>query len=45
VLKNLEKGARALEEKGMETEDKDGCPGEFKESSTLEEYETFSEGD
>ena len=45
LLKNLEKKARAPEEKGTKTEDQEGCSGEFKESSTLEEYEIFSEGD
>ncbi|MGB9876123.1 MAG: replicative helicase loader/inhibitor [bacterium] len=46
LLKNLEKGARALEEKEAEAmrEDQEECPGEFSANSTLEEYETFSEG-
>ena len=45
LLKNLEKKARAPEEKGRETEDQEGHPEEFKESFNLEEYEIFSEGD
>jgi hypothetical protein len=46
LLKNLEKGARALEEKGAETkrEDQEECPGEFPVNSTLEEYEISSRG-
>jgi hypothetical protein len=45
LLKNLEKGARAPEEKERETEDQEGRPEESKESFNLEEYEIFSEGD
>lgn len=46
LLKNLEKGAKAPEEREAEAmrEDQEECPGEFSANSTLEEYETFSEG-